>query len=388
MRPRRAGPIAPPGLLRAAVTVACLMVLAVGAYLATWILGMIMPVTMAIVAALLLAALIGPVTERLKRAGVPHWAAALAGVLGILIVVGGAVFLVGQRAASQFGSLRREVGAGVARLRQMLTSGPLSLSQQQIEQYSEKLFAALRHALPSPFTGAATAVEVAGGLVLALLLLFFVLRDGPGMWCWLVRYLPAAHRERVDRAGRAGWHSLSSYMHGIVLIAAVDAAGIGAALFALGVPLALSLMLLTFLTAFVPIVGATVAGAAATLVTFVTNGPTDALLVLAAVIGVQQAEGHLLHPIVMRRAVRLHPVVTLLAVGAGSLFAGVAGALIAVPVCAFAFHAARAYAAAGAAGGDGTGTDGRAEAPGKAPPPKAGAGDEVVEAGPGPAGRR
>ncbi|MGC9665303.1 AI-2E family transporter [Planosporangium sp. 12N6] len=351
MSRRPAGTLAPPALLRAATVVACLLVLATGAYLVVRALGNIMPVTMAVVAALLLGALIGPVTERLKRAGLPDWAAALVGVLGLLVLVGGAVFLVGQRAAAQFGGLRRELSAGVARVRQMLTRGPLALNEKQIERYSEDLRATLRSALPSPFAGAATAAEVAGAVVLTLLLLFFVLRDGPAMWCWLVGCLPAARRERLDRAARAGWHSLSSYMHGIVLIAAVDAAGIGAALFALRVPLALSLVLLTFVAAFVPIAGATVAGAVATLVTFVTNGPRAALLVLAAVIAVQQAEGHLLHPIVMRRAVRLHPVVTLLAVGAGTLAAGIPGALVAVPVCAFVYHAVRGYRAPAADGG-------------------------------------
>ena len=149
----------------------------------------------------------------------------------------------------------------------------------------------------------------------------------------------------MDRAGRAGWQTLISYTHGVVAVAAVDAIGIGAALFILGVPLAASLAVLTFVSAFVPIIGATVAGAAAALVTLVTNGPRDAVIVLIVVIVVQQAEGNLLQPFIMRRAVRLHPVVTLLAVTAGTLVAGIAGALIAVPACAVAYHAVLGYRA-------------------------------------------
>jgi putative heme transporter len=160
---------------------------------------------------------------------------------------------------------------------------------------------------------------------------------------WLVERTPGRVSARIDGAGRAGWHALAGYTHGIVAVAAVDAIGIGAALFLLRVPLALSLTVLTFVAAFTPIVGATVAGAAATLVTLVTNGTRDALIVLAAVILVQQAEGNLLHPFVMRRAVHLHPVVTLLAVSAGTLLGGVAGGLIAVPACAVVYQAVLGY---------------------------------------------
>lgn len=138
-----------------------------------------------------------------------------------------------------------------------------------------------------------------------------------------------------------GWRVLARYARGMVVIAAVDAVGIGVALLVIGVPLALPLALLTFVAAFVPVLGATVAGAVAALVALAANGPMDALLVLAAVIAVQQAEGNLLEPLIMGHALRLHPAVVLIAVTAGALTAGVAGALIAVPLTAVIYRVSR-----------------------------------------------
>jgi predicted PurR-regulated permease PerM len=167
-------------------------------------------------------------------------------------------------------------------------------------------------------------------------LLFFLLKDGPMGWSWFLGAF--GDRDRADRAGRAGWRTLSGYVRGIVVIAAIDAIGIGVALALIGVPLAVPLALLTFFACFVPILGATLAGALCVLVALAANGLTDALLVLAAVIIVQQAEGNLLEPLIMGRAVRLHPAVILLAVAAGTLIAGVSGALLATPVVAVAYR--------------------------------------------------
>ncbi|MCW3820580.1 AI-2E family transporter [Micromonospora sp. DR5-3] len=356
--PSRPGNLPPAPLLRAALIVGCLLLLAAGAYLAVRLLAILAPVTIAVIVALLLAALIGPLTEYLKRRWLPRTLAAALAVLGLIVAVAGALFFAGQGIAAQQGSLRTQIGAGIVRLRQFLAHGPLRISDQQIDRFRTELLPTLRRALPSPLTGAASAVEVLGAIVLSIILLFFLLRDGPSMWCWLVRQLPLGDHHRIDLAGRAGWRSLSSYARGIVAIAATDAIGIGISLFALRVPLALSLTLLVFLFAFVPIVGAAVGGGLAALITLVTNGLGDAILVSIAVVVVLQAEGHLLQPVVMRRAVRLHPVVTLLAIGVGGVLAGVVGALIAVPLCAFVYHATGAYRAASekkAGGGDGPG---------------------------------
>ncbi|MEV4139438.1 AI-2E family transporter [Dactylosporangium sp. NPDC049742] len=335
----------PGWLLTAAAVTGCLLVLGAGVYALIRVLVVIAPVVLAVVAALLLGALLGPLTRLLRRLRLPAWLASLLTVLLLLLVLLGSLVLIGVRVVSQFGDLRRQLTAGVGRLHELLVSGPLHLDARQITELTNAAVRALRSAIPGP-AAAASAAEILTASVLTLLLLFFVLRDGPLAWQRATTLVPEHRRARVTAAAAAGWHSVTLYVRGIVVIASVDALGIGIALVVLRVPLALALILLTFIAAFVPIVGATVAGVIAVAVAFVTRGPTTALLVLAAVLLVQQTEGHLLHPLVMRRAVRLHPVVTLLAIGVGTLVAGIAGAVVAVPTCAFVYHAVAGYRAA------------------------------------------
>jgi putative heme transporter len=337
--------LAPPGLLRAALVCASVLLIAGVVILTARLLVRLAPVTLAVVAAVLLTALLVPVVDALTRVRVPRGLAALIGVLGLLAALIGPVVLVGQQVATQFGDLGTRIEEGIARVRDWLIGGPLPLTDQQLNQIWQQARDATRNATPAPASGAMLAAEALGAALLALVLLFFLLKDGQQMWSWLLGRLPARWRYRADAAGSAGWHALSGYIRGTVIVAAVDAVGIGAALLIVGVPLALPLALLTFVAAFVPIIGATVAGAAAVLVTLVANGPTQALIILAAVIAVQQTEGNLLEPLVMGRAVRLHPAVILVAVAAGTVLAGVAGAIVAVPVVAVAYRVITTLAA-------------------------------------------
>jgi predicted PurR-regulated permease PerM len=330
-------------LLRAGAAAAAILVLTAAVYTGFRMLAVVAPMTMAVVAALLLSALIHPLTNGLKRIRVPGSLAALTGVMGLLAVLVASSYLIGRRAADQLDDLQTQVVEGAGRLRETLLDVLPGLDRARLDTITAQLVQNLRDALPSPYAGITTATETLAAVLLAIALLFFFLRDGDRMWTWLTGLVPARRATDIDRAGRSAWRALTSYTHGIAAVAAVDALGIGAALFLLGVPLAVSLAVLTFVAAFVPIIGATLAGAAATLVTLVTNGPRDAVIVLVVVIVVQQVEGNLLQPVIMRRAVRLHPVVTLLAVTAGTLTAGIAGALIAVPACAVAYHAILGY---------------------------------------------
>lgn len=334
-----AGPGVPPGLTTGALVCACALVVAAAVFVTGWFLVLIAPVTMAIVAALLLTALVEPVTALLGKIRFPRWAAALATVLLLVGVLALPVVLVGRRVGGQFSDLGQRLGEGVTRLRQAAID-TLPVGSAQVDGWWRQTQDAAVSALPAPAAGAMAAVEVLGAAALALVLLFFFLYDGPAMWRWALRLAPERSRARIGRAARAAWDALTGYVRGTIVIAAVDAAGIGLALLLLGVPLALPLTLLTFIAAFVPIVGATVAGAAAVLVALIANGPADALLVLAAVIVVQQAEGNLLEPLVMGNAVRLHPAVILIAVSIGTVLAGVAGAVVAVPLTAVAYRTA------------------------------------------------
>ncbi|PMR58138.1 AI-2E family transporter [Verrucosispora sp. ts21] len=327
-----------PWLVRTAVVwSACLVVIAAGLYLLARITLLVTPLAIALAATFFLAALLDPVQLALRRLRLPASLAALLTVLLLLGILGGLGVLVWNLTANQFSELGDELQQGLGRTRDLITS-TLPVTDQQLDGLLDQLRKAATEQEVDPVASARTVTEVFGSALLALVLLFFLLKDGRGMWHWTLRRMTGPNRDVAAEAGRVGWRTLGSYTRGTMLIAAIDAIGIGLALVLLGVPLAFPLALITFIGGFVPIIGATVAGAVAVLVALAANGPTTALLTLAAVIAVQQIEGNLLEPLVMKRQVRLHPVVILLAVTAGTLIAGIAGAFVAVPIAAVAWR--------------------------------------------------
>ena len=276
----------------------------------------------------------------MRRLRAPAALAALGGVLALLVLLGGAGVFIWRRVSDDLPELRAALADAVDRVRGFLVDGPLSLDAGQVDRQRDDLVRRQQENAPTPYAGATTALEVVAAVLLAVVVLFLLLKDGGRIWGWVVHLVPDDQRARVDDAGRQGWGALTAYVRGTVLVAAVDAGGIGIALLVLGVPLALPLIVLTFLGAFVPIVGATVAGAAAVLVALVGGGLTDALLVLGAVLVVQQMEGNVLQPLIMGRALRLHPLVILLSVASAGLLGGIAGAVAAVPVVAVTYRVA------------------------------------------------
>lgn len=333
----------PYGLRYAALAMATAWMIAGVLAVVVALLARVAPLTIAVVVALLAAALVTPITDRLRRRRVPAGLSALAGVLSLLLAASLPMTLIGTRVVAEFPSLRRQLGEGLLRVRELLRTGPIPVSDRQLDAMAAGLARAGRAAAPDPLGGASAAAQALASLLLTVVVLFFLLKDGEMIWRWTARRLPERIRSRADAAAEAGWRTLVSYIRGTVLVALIDALGIGIALVLIGVPLALPLALLTFVGGFIPIVGATVAGAAAVLVAFVTGGLLDALLVLLAVLVVQQAEGNLLQPLIMGRTLRLHPLVVLVVVSAGTLLAGIVGAAIAVPVAAVGYRAVRAW---------------------------------------------
>ncbi|GAB2577257.1 AI-2E family transporter [Paractinoplanes abujensis] len=295
-------------------------------------------VVIPVLVAVLLAAMFQPVGAWLRKRGMGRSLSSALVLLAALIIVFGGLGLIINTFISQVGALSTQVGDGVREVQDWLARGPLHISQQQINDYIDQAQRALtenRGALTSgALTTATTVGEVGTGFFLTLFTLFFFLRDGDQIWRFLCRLLPQGARVPTARAGHYSWHTLVSYVHATVLVAFVDAIGIGIGLFALGVPLALPLAALVFLGAFIPVVGATVSGAVAVLVALVTVGPVKALILLGVVIAVQQLEGHVLQPLIMGRAVALHPLAVILAIASGVVLAGIVGGLIAVPLLA------------------------------------------------------
>ncbi|TQJ35788.1 AI-2E family transporter [Arthrobacter sp. SLBN-122] len=314
-----------------------------------WLLSHITLLIIPVMVAALLAGLLSPVTAWLKRHRLPPGLAVAVTVLGFIGVIVGAGALVGRQLVVGFGELYSQALEGVRQVQDWLSAGPLHLTAAQIDQYIKEATDALQNNSSSILSGAlsfgSTAGHFAAGMLLSLFILIFFLLEGDRIWAFLVRMLPRKARAATFGAGRKGWASMVSYARIQMFVAAVDALGIGVGAAIIGVPLALPLGVLVFLGSFIPVVGALLTGVVAILLALVANGPINALIMLAIVLLVQQLEGHILQPLVMGKAVSLHPVAVILSVAAGSYLAGIPGALFSVPILAVANSAVRYIAA-------------------------------------------
>jgi predicted PurR-regulated permease PerM len=302
--------------------------------------GFLSVVVLPVVIALLISALVIPVVDGLVRIGIPRGIAALGVVIAGIAVVGLLLTLAGQQIATGATDLADQTVAGLGEIKDWLRDGPLHASDSQINDYIDRAQDAISKQsesgeLVGRITEVSTAVgHVFAGFFIVLFSTYFFLADGERIWAWLVRISPRAARAKVDTSGRVAWISLTQFVRATVIVAAVDALGIAIGAAVLGVPFVLAIGVLVFLGAFIPLVGATVAGTVAVLVALVANGPITALVMLAVIIGVQQLEAHILQPFLMGRWVSVHPLAVILAIATGVLVAGVAGALVAVPIAA------------------------------------------------------
>jgi predicted PurR-regulated permease PerM len=257
-------------------------------------------------------------------------------MLTMVLVLGAVGTAIAPSIGSQASDLGQGVKDGVRQATDVLSHKPFNLSRQELNRRVDDLIKKAQAAggggLTSGLhTGAVIAGELFTGLIVTLLLTFFFLKDGRQMWDWLVGLFAAGHREGADELGSRVFAALSGYVRGIALVGLVDALLIGLALVVIGVPLVVPLMILTFLGAFMPLIGAFLAGLAAVLIALVSNGLLAAALVLAAIVVVQQVEGHLLYPVLMSRTVHLHPAAIVLSLAFGGVVAGIIGVFLAVP---------------------------------------------------------
>ncbi|MGN6405206.1 AI-2E family transporter [Sinomonas sp.] len=310
-----------------------------------WGLAQLSFLVIPVLVAALLAGLLSPVVNAFVRAQVPRGVAVAITELGFIALVAGLLTLVGRQISAGFAQLWDEAIAGLSEVQKWLSEGPLQLTATQLQTYIDDAQHVLQNNQGTLVNGVLSVGSSAGhiitGALIALFVLVFFLLEGERIWTFLVGLLPRAARPAADGAGRAGWVSLVSYVRVQVLVAAVDAVGIGVGAAVLGVPLALPLGILVFVSSFIPVVGALISGAVAVLLALVANGLVNAVIMLVIVVAVQQIESHVLQPLVMGRAVALHPVAVVLSVAAGSYLAGIPGALFAVPTLAVANSAVR-----------------------------------------------
>jgi len=317
-----------------------LIIITLAGYGIYWVVSFFSVITLPLVIALLITALTTPAVDALTRVGVPRGLASIVMVLGGLAAIAALLSFAGQQVATGAEDLADSTVEGLGKIRDWLQDGPLNASDSQIQDYIQIAQDAIRNqtedggALRSVGEIGTAVGHVFAGFFIVLFSTYFFLADGGRIWAWIVRLAPRAARERVDSSGRVAWISLTQFVRATVIVALVDSIGIMIVAAILGVPFVLALGVLVFLGAFIPLVGATVAGSVAVLVALVDQGPITALLMLGGVILVQQIEGHVLQPFLMGRWVSVHPLGVILALGCGVLVGGVAGALVAVPLAA------------------------------------------------------
>lgn len=303
-----------------------------------WLLSQITLLVIPLMIAGLLSSLLTPAVSFLRDRKVPGGIAVSVIVLGFLLAVAATLSLVGQQLAVGFASLWGEALAGIQQVQDWLSDGPLDLTSSQIDGFIDEVANAVDNNSGVIVSGALSFGSSAGyfvaGLLLTVFALIFFLHDGDSIWRFLAGLAPRRARAAITGAGRQGWTSMANYVRVQILVAFIDAVGIGLGAAIIGVPLVLPLTVLVFLGSFIPILGALFTGMVAVLLALVANGWVNALVMLAIVLFVQQVEGHILQPFVMGRAVSLHPLAVVLAVAGGSLVAGVAGALFSVPLLA------------------------------------------------------
>jgi putative heme transporter len=328
----------PPGVEIATQWAWRLLVIAAAGLVGIWLLRYFSEITVPVAVAILGTALTIDAVDWLQARGLPRLLATFVVVLFMLAAFFGMLALVGQQLSTQVTDLRSNVVEGISQVQDWAKTGPLKLTDDQIQSYVDNAKESIQSSDTSVLARVSelgtTVTHVLAGFFIALFSAFFFLFEGKRIWSWVVALFPRAARERVDSSGHTAWASLTAFVRATVIVALTDAIGIALGAWALGVPLTFAIGVLVFLGAFIPIIGALLSGMVAVLVALVAQGPWTALFMLIVVVAVQQLESHVLQPFLMGRLVAVHPLAIIFAIAAGVTVAGVVGALIAVPLAA------------------------------------------------------
>lgn len=327
----------PKGILVSGLLAGSFILVVIAGGLLLQILSPVSPALTGIAFAILLTGLLLPLKKQIARVIRNSHAASGVTVVVFLTALIGTIYVTGAQLVAGFEELSDSVFAALEEIETWLREGPIG-SDAGFSEYLQQAQDWLTSNSGQLVGGAVAAGSAVGTftvvLGLALVTTFFFLADGRRIWLWFVGLLPAELESRVDLAFSNGFHSVRAYVRTQAIVAAVDAIGIGVGAWILGLPLVIPLTIVVFLTAFIPVVGAFAAGALVVLIAWFTQGFTAALIMLGIVLIVQQVEGNLLQPILMSRAVDLHPWGVIIGVAAGSYIYGIVGALFAVPVMA------------------------------------------------------
>ncbi|NLA65638.1 MAG: AI-2E family transporter [Leucobacter sp.] len=324
-----------------------LIVIGVAIAALVWVIVQVRIIVIPVIIALLLSALLYPIVHFFERRRWPRSLGVLTALLTLIAAVFVLVWLIVSQLRAGFGDIARRSAKAWDDFLLWIESAPFGLSAEQVDSFMSQIWKTIEDHQGQIWSGAlavtTTATQVIAGALLTLFALIFLLIDGKRIWYWVLGFLPKRAHAPVDAAGNHGWMSVGQYARVQVLVAFIDAVGIGLGAVLLGVPLPIPIAILVFLGSFIPFLGAISTGALAVFVALVYNGPLNALIMLGVVILVNQLEGHVLQPLVMGTAVRVHPLGVVLVVSAGALLAGIPGALFAVPLAAAASAMVNAF---------------------------------------------
>ncbi|WP_437583474.1 AI-2E family transporter [Paramicrobacterium sp. CJ85] len=292
-----------------------------------------------VIIALIFASAFNPLMSFMRRHGVPSLLGTLIALVGSFAIISAVVWLIVWTVRAQWDELIESADTGIKQLQTYFQHLPFTIDQEQINSIRDTAvdFVTSAQFGSGALAGVSATASFLTGLVLMFVVLFFFLKDGPAIWEFLLRPFRGEQYERARRIGHKTVSTLGGYARGTAIVAAADALGIGIGLAIVQVPLALPLAVIVFLTAFIPIVGATLAGILAALVALVTNGPVAAIIVVGIVVLVNQLEGNFLQPVVMGRSLKLHALVILLALTIGTILGSIIGAVLSVPIAAVAW---------------------------------------------------
>lgn len=315
------------------------IIFVIAAYIAGKLLGAVWAGLLPILLAILVTTVLWPVSSFLRRkASFPAALAALTTLIGFFAIFGGIIAAMTPIVRDQGAALVDQATEGVDRITEWMQGPPLNLDLGEFQNALNDVVGYIReqssNIASGVFTGLSAATSIVVTLVVMLVLTFFFLKDGEKFLPWLRKYTGANAGWHLTEVLTRTWNTLAGFIRTQALVSLVDALFIGIGLVILGVPLAFVLAVITFFAGFIPIVGAFTAGALAVVIALVTNGVTNALLVLALIILVQQIEGNILQPVLQSKAMNLHPAIVLLSVTVGSTLFGIIGAFLAVPVAA------------------------------------------------------
>jgi len=325
-----------------AIQIIAVLIVAIGII---WGIQQLTLVTIPVVLALILASAFNPIMRAMRRRGVPSLLATIITLLAIVVVLGGIGWLIVWAVRGQWDMLYSQAQDGLTDVLAWVGTLPFEIDQAQIDEWIATAtdFVTSAQFGSGAIAGVSAVANFITGFVLLVVVLFFFLKDGPQLWEFMLRPFRGRNYTRARRIGDKTVSTLGSYIRGTAAVAFVDAVGIGVGLWILQVPLALPLAVLVFLLAFIPIVGATLAGILAALVALVSNGLVNALFVVGVVVLVNQLEGNFLQPVLMGRTLKLHAFVILIALTIGTVLGGILGAVLAVPITAVAWGAIQVW---------------------------------------------